>query len=147
MQSGQASGHACPDGCKCPAPSSAAPPPGSFAHHAPWSRNPLLPDVVSTVRFVTLHTYLSGVQRHQMFSYSVTQMMDEPDRIGLVDDMAAFIDEHFASIVTRPLVVARPLLFSPESHVNRTTEPLRVSPSATCTTSTPSALLLVAQYG
>ena len=33
-------------------------------------------------------------------------VMGEPDRMGLVDDMAAFIDEHFGGSVTRPLVVA-----------------------------------------
>ena len=51
-------------------------------------------------------TYTSRQYQQLMLSYSVTQMMDEPDRIGLVDDMAAFIDEHFAGTVTRPLVVA-----------------------------------------
>lgn len=35
-----------------------------------------------------------------MLSYSGTQMMDETDRMGLVDDMAAFIDEHFDGSVT-----------------------------------------------
>lgn len=51
-------------------------------------------------------TYTKRQYQQLMLSYSVTQMMDEPDRTGLVDDMAAFIDEHFAGLVTRPLVVA-----------------------------------------
>ena len=51
-------------------------------------------------------TYTARQYQQLMLSYSGTQMMDEPDRRGLVDDMAAFIDEHFAGSVTRPLVVA-----------------------------------------
>ena len=51
-------------------------------------------------------TYTTRQYQQLMLSYSGTQMMDEPDRMGLVDDMAAFIDEHFGGSVTRPLVVA-----------------------------------------
>ena len=51
-------------------------------------------------------TYTTRQYQQLMLSYSGTQMMDEPDRVGLVDDMAAFIDEHFGGSVTRPLVVA-----------------------------------------
>ncbi|HYN34930.1 MAG TPA: class I SAM-dependent methyltransferase [Ilumatobacteraceae bacterium] len=51
-------------------------------------------------------TYTARQYQKLMLSYSGTQMMAEPDRIGLVDDMAAFIDEHFGGSVTRPLVVA-----------------------------------------
>ena len=51
-------------------------------------------------------TYSAREYQQLMLSYSGTQMMDEQDRTGLVEDMAAFIDEHFAGAVTRPLVVA-----------------------------------------
>ncbi len=51
-------------------------------------------------------TYTARQYQQLMLSYSVTQMMDEKDRTGLVNDMAEFINEHFAGYVTRPLVVA-----------------------------------------
>ena len=51
-------------------------------------------------------TYTARQYQQLMLSYSGTQMMDERDRSGLVDDMAAFIEEHFAGSITRPLVVA-----------------------------------------
>ncbi len=51
-------------------------------------------------------TYTAHQYQQLMLSYSGTQMMDERTRRGLVDDMAAFIDEHFDGFVTRPLVVA-----------------------------------------
>ena len=40
-----------------------------------------------------------------MTSYSGTQMMDEPDRSALLDDIESFADERFGGRVTRPLVV------------------------------------------
>jgi hypothetical protein len=40
-----------------------------------------------------------------MLSYSGTQMMQESDRVGLLDDMETFIRNDFGGIVTRPLVV------------------------------------------
>lgn len=51
-------------------------------------------------------TYSARQYQQLMLSYSGTQMMDERDRTGLVEDMAAFIDEYFAGSITRPLVVA-----------------------------------------
>ena len=51
-------------------------------------------------------TYSARQYQQLMLSYSGTQMMDERDRSGLLDDMAAFINEQFAGSVTRPLVVA-----------------------------------------
>lgn len=51
-------------------------------------------------------TYTARQYQQLMLSYSGTQMMDERDRSGLVEDMAEFIEEHFAGSVTRPLVVA-----------------------------------------
>jgi hypothetical protein len=40
-----------------------------------------------------------------MVSYSGTQMMDEPDRSGLLDDIESLAIERFDGSVTRPLVV------------------------------------------
>ena len=40
-----------------------------------------------------------------MLSYSGTQMMDDADRQGLLDDIQALIRNDFGGIVTRPLVV------------------------------------------
>ena len=51
-------------------------------------------------------TYTTSQYQQLILSYSETQMMDESDRRGLVDDMAALINEHFGGFVTRPLVVA-----------------------------------------
>lgn len=49
-------------------------------------------------------TYAASEYRQLMLSYSGTQMMSEPDRTGLLNDMEAFIREHFGGFVTRPLV-------------------------------------------
>ena len=40
-----------------------------------------------------------------MLSFSDTNMMEAGDRMGLLDDMEAFINSHFDGRVTRPLVV------------------------------------------
>jgi hypothetical protein len=40
-----------------------------------------------------------------MLSYSGTQMMDDGDREGLVEEIESFINERFGGYVTRPLVV------------------------------------------
>lgn len=50
-------------------------------------------------------TYTSTEYRKLMLSYSTTQMMPEVGRLGLLDDMEAFINEHFDGQVVRPLVV------------------------------------------
>ena len=39
-----------------------------------------------------------------MLSYSGTQMMEESNRLGLLDDMESFIRIDFGGYVTRPLV-------------------------------------------
>jgi SAM-dependent methyltransferase len=49
-------------------------------------------------------TYTAAEYRKLMLSYSGTQMMAAPQRLGLVDDMQAFVDEEFDGRVTRPLV-------------------------------------------
>jgi hypothetical protein len=43
--------------------------------------------------------------RELMLSYSATQMMEESDRLGLLDEIEAFIRNDFGGVVTRPLVV------------------------------------------
>lgn len=50
-------------------------------------------------------TYTASDYRKLMLSYSSTQMMEEPRRLGLLDDMEAFIRTEFGGRVTRPLVV------------------------------------------
>lgn len=61
---------------------------------------------VGVARWDWNQTYTARQYQLLMLSYSGTQMMDEEDRTALVDDMGAFIDEHFDGSVTRPLVVA-----------------------------------------
>jgi hypothetical protein len=39
-----------------------------------------------------------------MLSYSGTQMMELPDRIGLLDGIESLIHNEFDGVVTRPLV-------------------------------------------
>jgi SAM-dependent methyltransferase len=51
-------------------------------------------------------TYTAAQYRRLMLSYSPTQMMEPVARRGLLDDMEAFIEEHFDDRVTRPLVIA-----------------------------------------
>jgi SAM-dependent methyltransferase len=51
-------------------------------------------------------TYTAAEYRKLMLSFSDTNMMAAGDRMGLVDDMEAFIDSRFDGQVTRPLVVA-----------------------------------------
>lgn len=50
-------------------------------------------------------TYTAAEFRKLMVSYSGTQMMDEPDRSGLLDDIESLANERFDGSVTRPLVV------------------------------------------
>ena len=50
-------------------------------------------------------TYSASAYRRLMLSYSSTQMMDEADRVGLLDDMESFIVNEFEGVITRPLVV------------------------------------------
>jgi SAM-dependent methyltransferase len=50
-------------------------------------------------------TYSATDFRKLMISYSGTQMMDEADRTGLLEDIESFAHEHFGGRVTRPLVV------------------------------------------
>ncbi len=50
-------------------------------------------------------TYAAEQYRRLMLSYSGTQVMEPERRQGLLDDMVAFINEHFDGHMTRPLVV------------------------------------------
>ena len=50
-------------------------------------------------------TYTASNYRKLMLSYSGTQMMEEPNRLGLLDDTESFIRTEFGGYVTRPLVV------------------------------------------
>ena len=50
-------------------------------------------------------TYTASEYRKLMQSYSVTNIMEPSARRGLLDDMEAFIVQHFHGRVTRPLVV------------------------------------------
>ncbi len=50
-------------------------------------------------------TYSASQYRNLMLSYSGTQMMDRPTRLGLLDDIESFIRNEFGGYVTRPLVV------------------------------------------
>ena len=60
---------------------------------------------VAVLRYDWNQTYTASEYRRLMLSYSGTQMMNEVDRVGLLDDMEAFIREAFGGRITRPLVV------------------------------------------
>lgn len=49
-------------------------------------------------------TYSASHYRNLMLSYSVTQMMEETARAGLLDDMQTLIEQDFGGQITRPLV-------------------------------------------
>lgn len=60
---------------------------------------------VAVQRYDWDQVYSASDYRKLMLSYSGTQMMDDDDRVGLLDDMEAFIRSDFGGEVTRPLVV------------------------------------------
>ena len=62
-------------------------------------------DSVAVRRYDWNQTYSASDYRDLMLSYSVTQMMKEPDRAGLLDHLESFIRSDFGGVVTRPLVV------------------------------------------
>lgn len=49
--------------------------------------------------------YRASDYRNLMLTYSGTQMMSEPDRLGLLDDIESLVRNDFGGTVTRPLVV------------------------------------------
>lgn len=62
-------------------------------------------DQVTVRRYDWDQTYSAGGYRKLMLSYSGTQMMNEIDRVGLLDDVESFIQNEFGGQITRPLVV------------------------------------------
>jgi SAM-dependent methyltransferase len=62
-------------------------------------------DCVDVRKYDWDQTYSASDYRNLMLSYSGTQMMEESDRVGLLDDMESFIRNDFGGVVTRPLVV------------------------------------------
>ena len=62
-------------------------------------------DSVAVRRYDWDQTYSASGYRDLMLSYSGTQMMEESDRAGLLDDLESFIRSDFGGVVTRPLVV------------------------------------------
>lgn len=60
---------------------------------------------VAVRRYDWNQSYSAADYRQLMLSYSGTQMMDESDRLGLLDDMETFIRDDFGGGITRPLVV------------------------------------------
>jgi SAM-dependent methyltransferase len=62
-------------------------------------------DSIALWRYDWNQTYSAPEYRDLMLSYSGTQMMEESDRVGLLDDMESFIRNDFGGVVTRPLVV------------------------------------------
>jgi SAM-dependent methyltransferase len=62
-------------------------------------------DSVAVRRYDWNQTYSASDYRNLMLSYSGIQMMDESDRVGLLDEMESLIRNDFGGVVTRPLVV------------------------------------------
>jgi trans-aconitate methyltransferase len=61
-------------------------------------------DSVAVRQYDWDQTYSAADYRNLMLSYSSTQMMEESDRQGLLDDIESFILSDFGGVVTRPLV-------------------------------------------
>ncbi len=62
-------------------------------------------DSVAVRRYDWNQTYSASEYRKLMLSYSGNQMMNESDRVGLIDGMESLIRSDFGGKVTRPLVV------------------------------------------
>jgi hypothetical protein len=61
-------------------------------------------DCVEVHHFDWDQTYSASDYRNLMLSSSGTQMMKQPDRVGLLDEMESFIRSDFGGVVTKPLV-------------------------------------------
>jgi len=61
--------------------------------------------IVAVHRYDWKQTYSAANYRKLMLSYSGTQMMNNSDRTGLLNDIESFIRSDFGGFVTRPLVV------------------------------------------
>ncbi len=62
-------------------------------------------DQISVSAYRWDQSYSAQQYRTLMASYSVTQMMEESQRIALLDDIEAFVNHEFGGSITRPLVV------------------------------------------
>lgn len=62
-------------------------------------------DSAAVRRYDWDQTYSATDYRDLMLSYSGTQMMEETDRLGLLDDVESLALSDFGGVVTRPLVV------------------------------------------
>lgn len=62
-------------------------------------------DSVRVRRYDWDQTYSASQYRQLMLSYSVTQMMDEPEQVRLLDDIESLVTQEFGGAVVRPLVV------------------------------------------
>jgi SAM-dependent methyltransferase len=62
-------------------------------------------DRVTVRRYDWDQTYRASDYRKLMLSYSGTQMMEQSDRVGLLDNMESLIERDFDGRITRPLVV------------------------------------------
>ena len=62
-------------------------------------------DLVAVRMYDCNQTHCASDYRQLMLSYSGTQMMEEKNRNGLLDDMETLIRNDFGGVVTRPLVV------------------------------------------
>jgi SAM-dependent methyltransferase len=62
-------------------------------------------DSIAVRRYDWNQTYSATGYRTLMLSYSGTQMMEETDRLGLLDDVESLVRSDFGGVVTRPLVV------------------------------------------
>ncbi len=60
-------------------------------------------------------TYSASDYRKLMLSYSGTQMMDEDDRVGLLDEMESFINREFGVRSLDPLSSPSPPPSSPQA--------------------------------
>ncbi len=60
---------------------------------------------VTVLQYDWDQTYTAPQYRTLMLSYSSTQLMDEQDRIALLDEVERFIATDFGGRITRPLVV------------------------------------------
>lgn len=61
-------------------------------------------DEVEVFRVPWDQTYSSGQYRDLLLSYSGTQMMPEPAKTAMVDELVAVIDDELGGVLTRPLV-------------------------------------------
>jgi SAM-dependent methyltransferase len=62
-------------------------------------------DSVAVRRYDWNQTYSAADYRKLMLSYSGTQLMEQSDRVGLLNDVESLVQSDFGGVVTRPLVV------------------------------------------